>query len=658
MIDNLQDLISRTSGDEWKAYKQILDNTAVIMLFDIGGKVTYVNNKYCEVSGFERNEVIGLDFQNIFSDVPEQQSLEEMWQQLRQGKLWKGEILARKRQNNFLWLDTVIYPVKNYPDGAYKFILLGYDITSFKNALKIKDQFLANMSHELRTPLHTIYSLGNLLAETPLSREQNDYMESILNATGILMQMVEDLLDLNKIETGLVRIESKIFNPQVLIQSLARMFSEKTRAKKIGFSLEYDASLPEFVLGDPHRLKQILMQLLDNAVKYTTHGQIHLSCRPALRENGHAQFLFVVEDTGIGIPQESLDMIQEKFQQVRTDNMRPFGGPGLGLSIVKQLIELQKGEFRIESTEEKGTKVSFSIPYKEANGQDEQTQDVNIQGPEEKEEGKAFINTNSNGKPYQVLIAEDADINQLVIRKHMQKLGFDADFADNGKIALEKLRSKKYDIVLMDMQMPVMDGYQTIRSIRNDFSEPVKNIPIISITASVMREASGKCLEAGADDYMPKPYDIAELKSKMEKWITKNKPETKPITTPVMQEDIKPQNAESLIDLEYLEQLSEGDDDFTISMLSYFIDNTPGVIAEMKQYYKDKDFKALRNVAHKFKPQLTFMGIKTIFQDVENMEQYANTGTNIEAIPELIQRTEEVCMKALVEIKAELEKML
>ncbi|MBW6480800.1 MAG: response regulator, partial [Bacteroidales bacterium] len=549
MIDNLQDLISNTSGEEWKAYQQILDNTAVIMLLNSQGSISYVNRKYCEVSGFERNDVTGLDIQSIFSNIPEKQNLKEMWGVLQQGKTWKGEILARKRDERFFWLDATIYPIQKYLEKPHQFILLGSDVTSFKNALQIKDQFLANMSHEIRTPLHTIYSLGNLLAETPLSREQNDYMDSILNATGILMRMVEDLSDLNKIETGQVHIETRSFNPQLLIQSLARMFSEKTRRKNIDFSLEYDATLPEYVLGDPHRLKQILMHLLDNAVKCTSQGHIHLSCRPARRENGHAEFLFVVEDTGIGIPKESLEMIREKFQQVHTGNTRPFGCPGLGLTIVKQLIELHKGEFSIESTEEKGTKVSFSIPYKEANGNENEVESAVSEVVEEKTISTPVKNHAINGQSVKVLIAEDADINQLVIRKHMQKLGFDADFADNGKIALEKLRNKKYDIVLMDMQMPVMDGYQTIKSIRNDFDEPVKNIPIISITASVMREASGKCLEAGADDYMPKPYDVAELKAKMEKWIRKNQYETKP-TQAVMQEDHKSQNTESLINLE------------------------------------------------------------------------------------------------------------
>jgi HPt (histidine-containing phosphotransfer) domain-containing protein len=174
-----------------------------------------------------------------------------------------------------------------------------------------------------------------------------------------------------------------------------------------------------------------------------------------------------------------------------------------------------------------------------------------------------------------------------------------------------------------------------------------------------LSEASRKCLEAGADDYIPKPYDVAELKTKIEKWVVKNNKKSQSHSTPsTMQESYQSQNDNSLIDLEYLEQLSEGDNDFTISMLSYFIDNTPGIISEMKQYYQEKDYKALRNVAHKFKPQLTFMGIKSIFQDVENIEQYAGTATNTDAIPGLIERTEEVCRKAMVEIKAELEKML
>ncbi len=654
MIDNLEEFISRTWADENKIYQQILEDAAIIIVFDDEGRVHYANNKYYEISGFERDDLTGRSLQSLLSEEKPQEFFTNLKEHIQRNGVWSGKMFCSKKDKSSFWYDARIYVVRNNDVNSRMFISIGSDITSLKNALQVKDQFLANISHEFRTPLHTVYSLGNLMAETSLTKEQNDYIENILNATGILMQMVEDLLDLNKIETGQVRIESRIFNPQVLIQSLARMFSERTRQKQIDFFLEYDASLPEFVEGDPYRLKQILIHLLDNAIKYTTLGSIRLSCRPARLQNGRTGFEFVVEDTGIGIPPESLSLIQEKFQQVRTDDMRKFGGPGIGLSIVKQLIELHKGSFHIDSTEEKGTLVVFTIPYEEAKheGQHESL-------PVDEIPARYAVSQSANGKPIKVLIAEDADINQLVIKKHMQKLGFSADFADNGKIALEKLKNKEYDIVLMDLQMPVMDGYETIKTIRKEFSGPLKNIPIIAITASVLSEASQKCLEAGADDYIPKPYDVAELKTKMEKWVVKNDKQSQSNSIQsTMQETYQSQNEKSLIDLEYLEQLSEGDNDFTISMLSYFIDNAPGVISEMKQYYQEKDFKALRNVAHKFKPQLTFMGIKSIFQDVENIEQYAGNATNTEAIPGLIERTEEVCMKAMVEIKAELEKML
>ncbi|MFN2396174.1 MAG: response regulator [Bacteroidales bacterium] len=656
MIDNLEEFISRLQGAERKMYEQILENSAITIVFGDEGRLEYVNKKYCNKTGFERDELSGRSFQSLLSEDNPQQFFTDLLKQIGQHGSWSGKFLIRKKDESSLWYDAHIYPLEVNTGQSRQYISVGCDITSFKNAIKIKDQFLANISHELRTPLHTIYSLGNLMAESSLNKEQNDYIENILNATNLLMRMVEDLLDLNKIEAGQVHIEKRLFNPQVLIQSLARMFSEKTREKQIDFFLEYDASLPEFVQGDPYRLKQILLHLLDNAVKYTDLGSIRLSCRLARQENGRTEFEFVVEDTGTGIPANSLNLIQEKFQQVRNDHMRPFGGPGVGLSIVKQLIQLHNGTFSINSTEEKGTRVVFTIPFDKASPEQQK------QAPADKSSSEQpDLTPSSNGKPVTILIAEDADINQLVIKKHMQKLGFNADFADNGKIALEKLKTKYYDIVLMDMQMPVMDGYETIRTIRKEFTEPIKNIPIISITASLLSEASRKCLEAGADDYIPKPYDVAELKTKIDKWVVKNNKQSQSQSQSIqstMQENYQSQNENSLIDLEYLEQLSEGDNDFTISMLSYFIDNAPGVISEMKQYYQEKDFKALRNVAHKFKPQLTFMGIKSIFQDVENIEQYAGNATNTEAIPGLIERTEKVCMKAMVEIKAELEKLL
>lgn len=641
MIQHLHDYIPVNSVKELSVYQKILDNTAILVLADEDRQITYVNQKFCEKSGLKREEVLGQPMDVIRANDFSKDELQNMWSTLEQGIVWQGELLNVQRENQSYWEEAVIYPFCNNGSKPYQYLSIGSDITPFKNAVQIKDQFLANMSHELRTPLHSIYSLSNLLEETSLTDEQNNYVENILNATSILMRMVEDMLDLNKIETGQIRFQNKIFNPQIIVNSLAKMFREKSKEKKLNFTLEYDPAMPEFVLGDPFRLKQILMHLLENAVKYTLKGNIELKCRLAGKNPENFVFEFIITDTGIGIAKENLALIQEKFQQEKIDDKRIYKGQGLGLSIVKQLIELQQGEFTISSRESEGTHVQFLIPY---------------QFPlSEKADGPLMENGSEVEKvgTMKVLIAEDVDINQLVIKKHMQKFGFSADFAENGKIAIEKLRTGSYDIVLMDMQMPVMDGYEAIRIIRKDFPEPVNRIPIISITASVMGEAPLKCLEAGANDYVPKPYDIKDLRKKMEKWVT---PENNNQNTPDMKEEDK--KNESLIDLDYLDQLSEGDDDFTISMLSYFLENTPGVLNDMKQFYQDKDWKSLRNAAHKFKPQLTFMGIKSVFNEVETIEQNSANEVNTDEIPELLKKVEAVCIDAMEEIKTELEKIL
>ncbi|TVQ14982.1 MAG: response regulator [Bacteroidetes bacterium] len=643
MIQHLHDYIPVNSIKELSVYQKILDNTAILVLADEDRQIIYVNQKFCEKSGLKRDDVLGKPMDILRASDFSKDELENMWLTLEQGNVWKGELLNVQADNQTYWEEAVIYPFRSNGDKPYQYLSIGSDITPFKNAMQIKDQFLANMSHELRTPLHSIYSLTNLLEETTLSDEQSSYVENILNATGILMRMVEDMLDLNKIENGQIRFQSKIFNPQIIVNSLAKMFREKAREKKLNFHLEYDPSVPEFVLGDPFRLKQILVHLLENAVKYTQRGDIFLKCRLAGNNPESFVFEFIVTDTGIGIAKENLAMIQEKFQQEQMDDKRIYKGQGLGLSIVKQLIELQRGEFTISSGETEGTQVQFLIPY---------------QFPlSEKADDPLMTNGSEPEKTHtmRVLIAEDVDINQLVIKKHMQKFGFNAEFAENGKMAIEKLRTGHYDIVLMDMQMPVMDGYEAIRIIRNDFPEPVKSIPIISITASVMGEAPRKCLEAGANDYVPKPYDIKDLRMKMEKWVN---PTVNNQITQGMNMKQEEKKYESLIDLDYLEQLSEGDDDFTISMLSYFLENTPGVINELKQFHKDKDWKSLRNVAHKFKPQLTFMGIKSVFNEVETIEQNAANEVKTDDIPALIKTVEEICSKAMEEIRSELEKIL
>jgi PAS domain S-box-containing protein len=651
MIAQFHEIIPVNTPAELEIYNRIFDNTAIIVLADGERKILYVNQKFVEKSGFTREEVIGKPIDMLRANAFPALEIEKVWESLEKGDTWKGELLNRRGALDSYWEEVVIYPFSAPGEKPYQYLSIGSDITQYKNAMMIKDQFLSNMSHELRTPLHSIYSLSNLLNETSLSDEQSNYLDNIINATGILMRMVEDMLDLNKIEYGLIKFEKKIFSPQTIVNTIANLYREKTREKRLNFSVNCHKEIPEYVMGDPFRLKQILIHLLENAVKYTQKGNIEFGCR--LEKLDHEKFFleFTIKDTGIGIAPENLVLILEKFRQETMDDKRVFKGQGLGLAIVKQLIELQNGHLNIESTENEGTYVRIVMPFQHpasgANDESSADQDENAE----------------NLKGLNVLIAEDVDINQLVIKKHMQKFGFFADFAENGKIALEKLKKGNYDIILMDMQMPVMDGYEAIKTIRSSFPEHLRKIPIISITASVMGEAPQKCLEAGADDYVPKPYDINELRKKMEKWVTLKNNINIQIDQIMTNHNSATGNGgtkkeKSAIDLEYLNQLSEGDDDFSISMLSYFLDNTPTVLREMSQFYAEKDWKSLRNVAHKFKPQLTFMGIKSIFHEVETIEQNSASVVNTEEIPSLIEKAQRVCNDAMIEIRTELERLL
>jgi PAS domain S-box-containing protein len=266
-----------------------------------------------------------------------------------------------------------------------------------------------------------------------------------------------------------------------------------------------------------------------------------------------------------------------------------------------------------------------------------------------------FLNSSSieeNENYLKVLIAEDVEMNQVVIRKQLENLRFCCDFAFDGLSVLNKLENSKYDLILMDMQMPVLDGLQTIKKIRNNVHSDFYDIPIIAITASITEDAMEFCLKAGADEYLPKPFDIRELNNKIYKIISKrNKSMEKKTGSSSYKEK------ESLINLDYLHQLSDGDKEFTITMIEYFIENTPGVIESMKQSYDQKDWKALRNIAHKFKPQLNFMGINSLLDDLEKLEQYSHNETHLEALPELIEKSESICQQAIEVLKTKLDQM-
>ena len=374
-----------------------------------------------------------------------------------------------------------------------------------ENAAIIKEQFMANMSHEIRTPLNAIIGFNYRLNKTKLDDEQKEYANAVQTSGENLLAIVNDILDFSKIEAGMVKIEKISFNLKDLIQSVITMFSGQAKDKKVNLELKITDNVPLFILGDPTRLTQILINLIGNALKFTDKGSVNVMVDTIALDENNATIEFRVKDTGIGISEEKIFEIFERFTQAKSDTSRIFGGTGLGLSIAKKLVELQSGTIRVESTKNQGSEFIFLISYKIDDKFENQI--------EAKNEPINKIEINSNLK---VLVVEDNILNQKLAGFMLKDWGYEFDICSNGKLATEKLRTHNYNIILMDVQMPEMNGYEATQFIRDNLK---LTIPIIAMTAHALPDEKEKCLGFGMTDYISKPINEVDLKNIINKYI-------------------------------------------------------------------------------------------------------------------------------------------
>jgi PAS domain S-box-containing protein len=374
---------------------------------------------------------------------------------------------------------------------------------------KVKETFLANMSHELRTPVNGIIGLTNLMRKTQMNDQQKGMLDLLETSSQSLLAVINDVLDISKIEAGKFSIVRSVNNLRSIVKSVYALLKFKADEKSIEFLLEIADDVPEYIMIDSLRLNQILMNLLSNAIKFTDRGFVKLKVIVLKRHTNKAQLKFSVEDTGIGIPSDRLTSVFDSFEQAENDTTAKYGGTGLGLTIVKKLIELKDGELTVSSQIGKGSIFNFSNWYDVV----DKPQDK----PQPREHSKVLPPFSDD---VSVLVAEDNLVNQFMLSKILKDWNVKVDIVDNGRKALEKLKDNHYDIVLMDTHMPEMSGYQTAKTIRVDFEEPKRSVPIISLSAASYDHEQEQAISAGMNDVLAKPFLPYELHEKMLKLLS------------------------------------------------------------------------------------------------------------------------------------------
>ena len=528
----------------------------------------------------------------------------------------------------FAELTTVIAEVAKSKAEALTFVA--------EEAVKTKQQFLSNMSHEIRTPMNAIVGFTKVLLKTDLTDKQREFLVAIKLSGDALIVLINDILDLAKVEAGKMIFEQTPFKMESSITSMVHLFESKIQEKNVQLKVVYDPLIPAILIGDSIRLHQIIINLLSNAVKFTSKGEITISVRIVNETDENILISFSVGDTGIGISEKSLVNIFENFQQASNNTSRLYGGTGLGLAIVKQLVESQGGRISVKSQLDKGSEFTFELEFNKSNFNTIPNIEIIEIAPE---------HTN-----IKVLAVEDMMLNQLLMKTLLDDFGFERDIASNGKIAIEKMKTTQYDIILMDLQMPEMNGFEATEYIRNTLHS---SIPIIALTADVTTVDLEKCMAFGMNDYIAKPIDERLLYSKIVNLVKKTDVQNTEVPESSFKSFEQPKKS---INLDYLMHRTKSDPAIMIEMITLYLEQTPPLIFAMKESFQNKDWVDLHSAVHKLIPSFSIMGIHADFENMaKRINDFAIHQQQIEQIPDLMLQLEQICHLACIELTAELQ---
>lgn len=604
-----------------------LDKANAAIKLDLDGKILSVNKLFCKMMEYQPSELIGQNHSVLFPKTELQETHNKYWEKLMRGVYYRGKFVRITKSGKEKWIDSSYNPIFDEQGNLVSVLNIAHDITNevqyqkdleeskkiAERALVAKDNFLSNMSHEIRTPLNAIIGFSDILKKESLSHTQKDHVDTILSAGENLLNIINHILDLSKIESGKFSLENSPFSPAKVLMTVDKMLREKANEKDIKLETHIDDSVPKSVLGDEFRLNQILINLINNAIKFTHKGSVKVFASADVLDKDNCNLKIKVQDTGIGIPKDKQDKIFERFVQADSDTTRKYGGTGLGLNIVKLLVEKFNGELSLESKKGKGSVFSVSIPFQ-----------IDHETKNKKQKSIADQNLLQG----RILMFEDDLLNQKFGQKILSDLGHDFTIVSNGSEGIEWLKNNETDLILMDLHMPEMDGYQATTVIRKELK---LDIPIIALTAQSMGEEKTKCLKNGMDDYLSKPFKLADLSHKIQDVLTKKK------SSNSKNDESEKQNSDELYDLKELKHVASGNEEFIEEMTDIFKTKMPEELAKIQKAISDQDFETIHKTSHRLKSGYSLIGYKNVFR-LKKMEEMGKNKESVKSIESIFKK--------------------
>ncbi|NDC40312.1 MAG: PAS domain S-box protein [Chitinophagia bacterium] len=629
-----EEIALRASEQEYRSL--IEESPLMLFIADVQGRFTFVNKRFKKIIGYDDRDLLGHPFASIYHGEWRKKAI----------AFYQKQLLDKTDETTFIFPITVKNGQKLWIEQVCTLMKQGDAVTGYRCALlditeRLKTQeameeaarlateakemqqtFLGKMSHEIRTPMNGVVGMVNLLHTTRLTPEQKEFLDGIKESSVNMIRIINDILDVTKIQSGKLIFEETEFVLKNLVNSVIFNLKAVAEEKDIQLLSQIDSQVPDMVIADPVRLNQILLNLAGNALKFTDKGSVSITVLYKEMKNERLTLEFIIADTGIGIPQNKINAIFESFTQAQSDTTRKYGGTGLGLTIAKQLIEQQGGEIKVNSKVGYGTTFTFSFHFK----LNKKTQ---LATNGRKDDAKIADLTGAK-----ILLVEDNVMNQRVAKYTIEKWGAAVTIAESGFRALDLMEKEPYDLVLMDIQMPDMNGLQTTYKIRKELK---KVTPIVAMTASVMQGERENCMKAGMNEYISKPFNPLELNQKIYNFI-------------------KPQQKEShrrIINIDYLKSAVGGETGAIREILEIYLSKTPALLEGIERDLNNGQFEALRQQVHNLKNSVGVLGADRLFHLIDTIEFSLTEGRPSVDVMAMLSQMRQLVRQSIAEVEDE-----